>query len=116
MHWLILFFGVMSNALASVMVKYGVTKVSSTNSIQVFGAVNSYLIIGVILYALAFVLYAFSLAKLPLGIVHPILTGGSIALVFLSSNLLFREDITYLSVGGILLIVIGIIILTFNKS
>ena len=64
------------------------------------------------LYGAAFLLYAATLAKLPLNVAHPILTAGAIASVALCSVLIFQEPIPWTTVAGILLVIAGVILIT----
>lgn len=114
MNWLILIFGIASNALASVLVKVAMT--TTENPVQLTKPLsiieNIPLLLGIGFYGLAFVLYAISLKFLPLTIVHPSLTSGSIALVAIASVLFFDEHLSLINIAGIILIILGVIALT----
>ena len=116
MNWLILFLGILSNAFASTLIKIAVTNANPTsfinNPLAIFS--NIHLIFGVSLYVIALVFYSLSLSYLPLNMAHPILTGGSIALVSIISFLYFREGITTFYFVGILFIIVGIFFLTVD--
>lgn len=110
MNWLILVLGVACNASASVLVKVAASAprrpLSLTHPVDSLG--NFPLISGLALYGLAFLLYAMALARLPLNVVHPVLTCGSIAIVALSSALLFHEPFPLTRVIGIGLVLVGV--------
>ena len=102
--------GVACNASASVLVKVAASAprrpLSLTHPVDSLG--NFPLISGLALYGLAFLLYAMALARLPLNVVHPVLTCGSIAIVALSSALLFHEPFPLTRVIGIGLVLVGV--------
>lgn len=72
--------------------------------------------LGLGLYGAAFVLYAASLAKLPLNVAHPILTAGAVAAVAACSLLIFREPFHWTTIAGILLVVFGVLLITIRVS
>ncbi len=116
MKWLILILGVLSNASASVLVKFAVAKVDDDFQI---GNILSFLsniplILGVFLYGIAFILYTISLTYLPLNVAHPTLTSGSIAVVAIASFMIFGESLAPINLLGIVLISIGVVALTTN--
>jgi len=115
MKWIILILGVLSNAAASTLIKVAMTyprpPLSFAEPLSIL--TNWPLWAGVILYGVAFVLYALSLAHLPLSVAHPILTSGSIALVVLASMFLFGEQLTLINLIGIALIMLGVAALAF---
>lgn len=116
MKWLILILGILSNAFASVLVKYGGNKLQigelAQEPLKIFG--NFPLITGIFFYFLAFVLYIWALKLFPLHIAHPILTSGAIALVALCSFLIFHEPITLCKIFGLSLIILGVVLLTIG--
>ena len=116
MKWLLILIGIASNAIASSLVKHGVSDKAHSffpNTILEPFA-NVWLITGVILYGMAFVLYALSLKYLPLSVAHPILTVGSICLVYFISFTVFNEKISTGSAIGLVLIIMGIVLLAFK--
>lgn len=71
---------------------------------------NSFLFLGMILYAVSFFLYVFILSKLQLNVVYPVATGTILICITLASYWLFKETLTALQVGGIGFILIGIVL------
>ena len=67
---------------------------------------------GLVLYGAAFLLYAAALARLPLNVVHPVLTAGAVATVALFSVLIFREPFHWTTVAGIVLVIAGVALIT----
>ena len=113
MKWLLILIGVISNALASSFVKYGVSdRVKSFLPNTIFEPIaNAWLIAGVALYGVAFILYALSLKYFPLSVAHPILTVGSICFVYIISFTVFNENISTGSSIGLILVIMGIVLL-----
>jgi small multidrug resistance pump len=114
MKWLILLLGIAANASASVLVKMAMTPPRQFPSLaNLTGAISNWPFwLGLGLYGIAFLLYAASLARLPLNVAHPILTSGAIAVVALLSILIFREPMYWTTLVGILLIITGVVLIT----
>lgn len=114
MKWLILLLGIISNASASVLIKFSMLpprKFPSFNDpIQAFS--NWPFWLGLLLYGAAFLLYAAALARLPLNVAHPILTSGAVATVALSSLIIFHEPFHWTTISGIVLVLAGVVLIT----
>ena len=116
--WLILVMGVAANASASVLIKIAMQPGRPAPSLAAPLTVlsNCPLLMGVGLYGAAFVLYAAALARLPLNIVHPILTSGAIASVAIISVIIFNEPMRWNTLVGVSLIIIGVIFLALRPQ
>jgi len=118
MKWFILILGIASNASASVLVKFAMMpprKFPSLN--EPMAALSNWPFwLGLGLYGAAFLLYAASLARLPLNVAHPILTSGAVAAVALCSLLIFREPFHWTTTAGIFLVVVGVILITVRVA
>jgi len=113
MKYIIIILGIFSNALASSLIKYATTYPRSFHTpMEVIK--NWYLLLGIIFYGLAFVLYVLALEKFPLNVAHPILTSGAIALVSIFSIVFFNEPFTYKTFIGFFLIIGGVFFLTIK--
>lgn len=116
MKWLILIFGVASNASASVLIKMAMTPPrklpSFADPLAVFS--NWPLWLGIFLYGMAFLLYAAALAFLPLNVAHPVLTSGAIACVALLSVVLFKEPVYWSTIAGIIMVMAGVALITLK--
>jgi len=112
--WLILISGILSNAFASVLIKTAMTPPRSFPSLRdPLGALGNWPFwLGLSLYGMAFLLYAAALAKLPLVVAQPVLTGGAIATVAVLAVLLFKEPFHWNTAAGIFLIIAGVAFLT----
>lgn len=114
MKWLILLLGIAANASASVLVKLAMLPPRRFPSLGDPGAAlaNWPFWLGLVLYGVAFLLYAAALARLPLNVAHPILTSGAVAAVAALSVLVFRESFHWTTGAGIVLVVAGVVLLT----
>lgn len=114
MNWLILLAGIASNASASVLVKLAMQSPRTPPSLvrpwELLA--NGPLWLGLGCYGLAFVLYALALARLPLNVAHPTLTAGAIAMVALSSVVIFHEPLPWTAIAGLVLILAGVVLIT----
>lgn len=114
MKWLILILGIASNATASVLVKLAMLPPRKFPSLSdPLGALSNWPFwLGLVLYGVAFLLYAAALARLPLNVAHPVLTAGAVATVALCSFVIFREPFHWSTIMGILLVVAGVSLIT----
>lgn len=77
--------------------------------------INRYIITGVVLYGISFVLYTYLIAKYDLGYIIPVAAAFVYIAVFAASFFIFDEVFTSLKIAGIVLIVAGLTLLNFNK-
>ncbi len=117
MKWLILIVGILANASASVLIKLAMMPPRKFPSLSdPYAAITNWpLWLGLVLYGLAFILYALALTRLPLNIAHPILTSGSIATVALCAFYFFNEPFSISTIVGIVLIVMGVTLISINS-
>lgn len=118
MKWLILFLGIAANASASVLIKLAMMPPRRFPSLSdPMAALSNWPFwLGLVLYGVAFLLYAAALTRLPLNVAHPILTSGAIATVAVMSHLLFREAFPTTTLIGIILVIVGVIFITFRST
>jgi small multidrug resistance pump len=114
MKWLILVLGIVSNSSASVLIKMSITPPRRFPSLTdpLTFLINWPFWMGLVLYCLAFLLYAAALTRLPLNVAHPVLTSGTVAIVALFSILLFHEPFHWTVGVGILFVLIGVTLIT----
>ncbi len=114
MKWLILILGIASNASASVLVKMAMMPPRKFPSLsEPMAALSNWPFwLGLGLYGAAFLLYAAALARLPLNVAHPVLTGGAVATVALCSVLILREPFYWTTAAGIVLVIAGVALIT----
>jgi len=114
MKWVILIAGIASNASASVLVKMAMMpprKFPSLND-PMSALSNWPFWLGLLLYGVAFLLYAAALARLPLNVAHPVLTAGAVATVAVCSYVIFREPFYWTTIVWILLVIAGVALIT----
>lgn len=118
MTWLALVLGIVSNALASILVKIaGEAGESNVQSMRLLNfPINFLTLAGVFFYGVAFVAYAVSLRQLPLHVAQPIMTSGAILIVALYAFTISKETPSISSLLGVLLIVSGVVTLTLSGS
>lgn len=114
MKWFILILGIAANASASVLVKFAMMPPRKFPSLsEPMAALSNWPFwLGLGLYGAAFLLYAASLARLPLNVAHPVLTAGAVATVALFSVLIFREPFHWTTGAGIALVIAGVALIT----
>jgi small multidrug resistance pump len=119
MNWVILLLGIASNAAASILVKVAMS--SSGGGFESLLAPRELIRnwpfwSGLLLYGVAFLLYAAALARLPLSVAHPTLTAGAIATVAVASALLFQEAFPPVKIFGLGLIIVGVAMVAVRAS
>lgn len=114
MKWLVLLFGIVANASASVLVKMAMMPPRRFPSLfdPRAALVNWPFWLGLVLYGSAFLLYAAALARLPLNVAHPVLTSGAIATVAFFSVMIFGEPLHWTTGAGIVLVITGVAFIT----
>lgn len=116
MNWLILVVGIVTNALASVLIKLAVTAPRKFPSlIDPIGILTNWPFwLGLTLYGAAFLLYMLALSKFPLNVAHPILTTGAVAMVALLSVIIFKEPMPWTTMFGLVFVIVGVILITIR--
>lgn len=118
MKWLILGFGIVFNASASVLIKMAVTPPRKIPSLaDMMAALGNWPFwLGLGLYGAAFLLYAAALERLPLNVAHPVLTSGAVATVAILSAIIFREPFHWTTGAGIALVLAGVVLITIKVT
>jgi multidrug transporter EmrE-like cation transporter len=75
---------------------------------------NPYVIGGIVLYGVSFILYTYLLSKYDLGYIIPLTTGLVYVLIFTASFFIFKEAFTAVKLLGIGLIFVGLIFLNLK--
>lgn len=76
---------------------------------------NLYVISGIFLYGVSFLLYTYMISKNELGYIIPISTALVYIFIFTASFVIFKETFTALKITGIALILGGLVLLNVNK-
>lgn len=72
---------------------------------------NIWLLTGMILFGLSFLLWVVIISRLQLNIIYPIVIGSEVTLVAILSWFLFREYLAFWQIAGIAAIILGIFLL-----
>ncbi|MBU5482805.1 EamA family transporter [Clostridium sp. MSJ-11] len=113
MIWQILI-SVILSSLGQVLVKLGASKLDINFSIDkiMYTFVNILknvpLMVGIISYGVSFLIWIKVLSKVELSYAYPMVSLGYVIVLFFS-YFLFKENITYLRIIGILFIIVGVI-------
>lgn len=76
---------------------------------------SPFVISGIILYGVSFIVYTYLISKYDLGYIIPIATALVYILIFVASFFIFKESFTIVKILGIGLILIGAVLLNLNK-
>jgi multidrug transporter EmrE-like cation transporter len=76
---------------------------------------NSFLLMGLVLFAISFFLYVFILSRLQLSVVYPVVTGAILILITAASHFLLKEALTAMQAVGILVIAMGIVLVLLPR-
>lgn len=111
-YWL-LALAILFNALANIVVKWamqGETQIFAHGVVAALRslAANYGVWAGVALFALAFVLYSMVLTRVNLSVAYPVMTSLGLVIISLVSVFVFREVLTFVQIGGIVLIIAGV--------
>ena len=117
MAGIIIFLYVLASSLALVFLKLGTSSGAPITYINQKIAFNLgwYVVTGIILYGLSFLIYTFLVSKYDLGYIVPLVTGLVYVAVFLASYFVFKEVFTPFKIAGVFLILGGILLLNVGK-
>ena len=110
-NYLILGCAIVCNAVANILIKVGMMKLSKTTEMieMIKGAVfNPAIIAGISFFVIALGGYSYILSKLNLSVAYPIMTSVGYMIVILASWLFLHETITWIQVVGFCLILSGV--------
>lgn len=118
MVWIYIFSGIAANSAASIFLKKASDRIGSlqsfTDYIQLL--INPFLLLGLVAYGLAFVFYAVALSVAPLSLVQPVMTAGAIVLISLSASLFFKEQLSWVTIIGIFVTIVGVTLISMGAS
>jgi small multidrug resistance pump len=118
MEYLFLTIALTLNALANVLLKLGAARFVGWGEHGVTRRLltNSYLLLGLALFALNVVFYAAALTRLNLSVAYPVMVAGGMIVVVLASILWLEEPVTAVQASGIALLVAGIVLVTHRPG
>ena len=119
---LVLMIPIFAAATAQVFFKKGISSLgkldfSLANLLSLIPKIlqNGWLLSGMILFGISFLIYLFALSKYQLNIAYPIFVSCGIILIALASWFFFRETLSWLQISGIALIIFGIFLLAVKS-
>jgi multidrug transporter EmrE-like cation transporter len=107
-YWVVL--AIIFNASAQVLLKAG----AGADLARWQSWLTPFILIGLGLYGLSFVLTVRIYAYYPLGVISPLMAGAIFLLINIAAVVFFAEPLTLQKVGGIALIVAGISLLSYG--
>ncbi len=72
---------------------------------------SGWLLTGIFIFGVDFLLYLFVLSKLQLNILYPTMVSAGIIMIAVASWFLFKESLSLLQISGIIIIIFGIFLL-----
>lgn len=108
---------ILTTSAALVVMKLG-TQTSSTagsNSDKIAAFINPTFAIGVFLYGVSFITYAYLISKYDLGYIIPLLAAFVYIITFLAAYFIFHESFTAFKILGITLILAGLVFLNIKQ-
>lgn len=116
--YLLIIIDILGLAVAQLLFKKGVTLIgpSDFSFVQVgylFLSIskNVYILAGAVLAAISFLLWLFILSKINLSIIYPISAGLVLSLVTLGALVFLKENLHWIQIVGIVVIIIGIFLI-----
>lgn len=116
MTYIYLMLAVLLNAFANILLKEGAIRLGALGDPHLMQRVldNPYLLSGLGLFALNVVFYLAALSRLNLSVAYPVMVAGGLLMVVLGSVIWLREHVTALQWGGIALLMLGIVMVTWR--
>ena len=116
--YLILLIPIVTAASAQILFKKGIFSMGTLefSLANVFSLIpkilqNAWLLSGMFLFGISFLVYLFVLSKSQLNIAYPIVVSSGIIIISLASCLLFKESLSWLQIAGVVIIIFGIFLL-----
>lgn len=105
--------------LGQILWKMGVEKVGAGLSIEYFFSskilsllTSPYIIVGVISYVMATLIFMTLLAKYPYTELQSVVVSSSLIATFLAASLIFHERISLVNILGLVLLIAGVLLIT----
>lgn len=77
--------------------------------------INTYTVLGIVLYGVSFLTYIYLISKFDLGYIIPLAAAFVYIAIFIASYLIFKETFTAGKIVGIALIIGGIVFINLSK-
>jgi len=119
LKYILLFSCILITSIAQIFLKYGsqIKLVSSvpTKTHSYIDLVNSYILIGIVLYGIAAIIWVFTLRIMPVSIAYPTMAVSYI-IVAIAGVYLFNEHLSLPNITGLILIITGVTLLVAHTS
>jgi len=114
---LILTLYILTTVLALVVLKLGTQSGLPISYIdhRVHVNLNTFTVLGIILYGFSFITYVYLISKNDLGYIIPLAAAFVYLLIFIASAVVFKEEFTSTKIIGITLILGGLMFLNIKK-
>ena len=119
---LVLIIPILTAATAQIFFKKGISALgrldfSLVNFLSLIPKIiqNGWLLSGMFLFGISFLVYLFALSKYQLNIAYPIFVSSGIILIALASWFFFRESLSWLQISGMVFIIFGIFLLAIKS-
>lgn len=117
--YLIILIPILTATTAQILFKKGISEFGNLE-FSVSGVFNliprilqsPWLLTGMFLFGISFLVYLFVISKLQLSVAYPIITSAGVILISLIAWVFFKEALSVLQIVGIAVIVFGIFLLT----
>lgn len=120
MPYLYLFIAIICNAVGNICLKQGAAQfdrgLSNLVNDPLIFLKNGYVVIGIIFFAAALVLYTLILAKMNLSIAYPMMVSIGFVIVLSYSVIFLHEQLLWWQWLGIVLVLLGVILLSISKA
>lgn len=118
MQYLVLLVPIIAASTAQLLFKKGLSvfgklDFSLTNVFYLIPRIlqNIWLVSGMILFGISFLVYLFALSRFQLNVVYPVFVSAGVIIVSLASWFFFKETLNLLQIFGVLSIIFGIFLL-----
>ncbi|MBD0378920.1 EamA family transporter [Paenibacillus sedimenti] len=113
--YIFVFSSILLGAVGQVLMKLGATKLNMAAATSFFAKLltmftQPYIIAGLFCYGLSAVFWIFGLTRLQLSAAYPMVAAGYV-IVFILAVFLFKETVSLVKIGGLLMIIMGVIVL-----
>lgn len=112
MKWVILALAIIFNALANVLIKYGVAGKSMGSAAAFWKSMLSLPVVGgAAAFIVALGAYAYTLSRMDLSVAYPVMTSSGLILIGIASSAIFGEPIGLARLTGFALLIAGIVLI-----
>lgn len=119
-HHFALIFALLANASANILIKAGMRRLdlqgASLGMIVRQVTTNLPVLVGITLFAVNVLAYAYALNRIPLSQAYPIMTSVGFVIVVSASVFFFGETLDIYQISGMFLIVAGVVLIAARMS